>query len=104
MLNSTSNRPDVRDRPHPGTLTGRVWEIADEITREKGRRAERREVIERYVAEKGNRTRPVLSTSTGKGTTKSTARNHDVSRCPHHRGASPGGAAATEGHLGTVES
>ena len=27
----------------------------DEITREKGRRAERREVIERYVAENGNR-------------------------------------------------
>ena len=55
MLNSTSSRPVVRDRPHPGTLTGRVWEIADEITREKGRRAERREVIERYVAENGNR-------------------------------------------------
>ena len=43
-------RPVVRGRPHPGTLTGRVWEIADEITREKGRRAERREVIERYVS------------------------------------------------------
>ena len=55
MLDSTSNRPMVRDRPHPGTRTGRVWEIADEITREKGRRAERREVIERYVAENGNR-------------------------------------------------
>ena len=55
MLNSISNRPVVRDRPHPGTLTARVWEIADEITREKGRRAERREVIERYVAENGNR-------------------------------------------------
>ena len=55
MLNSTSNRPVDRDRPHPGTLTGRVWEIADEITREKGRRAERREVIERYIAENGNR-------------------------------------------------
>ena len=55
MLDSISNRPMVRDRPHPGTRTGRVWEIADEITREKGRRAERREVIERYVAENGNR-------------------------------------------------
>lgn len=55
MLNTTSDRPDVRARPHPGTRTGRVWEIADEITREKGRRAERREVIERYVAENGNR-------------------------------------------------
>ena len=55
MLNTTSDRPDVRGRPHPGTRTARVWEIADEITREKGRRAERREVIERYVAENGNR-------------------------------------------------
>ena len=49
------DRPVVHGRPQPGTLTGRVWEIADEITREKGRRAERREVIERYVAENGNR-------------------------------------------------
>ena len=55
MLNATSDRPDVRGRPHPDTRTGRVWEIADEITREKGRRAERHEVIERYVAENGNR-------------------------------------------------
>ena len=55
MLNSAPNQPVVRERPHPGTLTGRVWEIADEITHEKGRRAERREVIERYVAENGNR-------------------------------------------------
>ena len=55
MFSPTSSRTDVRGRPHPGTRTGRVWEIADEITREKGRRAERREVIERYVAENGNR-------------------------------------------------
>ena len=55
MLNATSDRPDVRGRPRPGTRTGRVWEIADEITREKGRRAERREVVERYVAENGKR-------------------------------------------------
>lgn len=41
-------------RPRPGALTGRVWEIADGITRETGRRAERREVIQRYVAEGGN--------------------------------------------------
>ena len=55
MSDPTSDRPVVQERPHPGTLTGRVWEIADEITREKGRRAERREVIERYVTENGNR-------------------------------------------------
>ena len=55
MLTPVLDRPVVHGRPQPGTLTGRVWEIADEITREKGRRAERREVIERYVAENGNR-------------------------------------------------
>ena len=55
MLNSVSDGATAHARPQPGTLTGRVWELADEITREKGRRAERREVIERYVAENGNR-------------------------------------------------
>ena len=55
MLNAVPDRPPVHGRPQPATLTGRVWEIADEITRERGRRAERREVIERCVAEDGNR-------------------------------------------------
>ena len=41
--------------PSSGTRTGRVWEIADAITLEKGRRAQRHEVVERYVAENGNR-------------------------------------------------
>ena len=54
-MNTTSDRSDVRARPRPGTRTGRVWEIADEITREQGRRAERHEVIDRYAAENGNR-------------------------------------------------
>ena len=40
-------------RPRAG-WTARVWEIADEITRERGRRAERREVRERVLAEGGN--------------------------------------------------
>ena len=40
--------------PRPGTRTRRVWDISDAITRETGRRAQRREVIERYVAEGGN--------------------------------------------------
>jgi hypothetical protein len=40
--------------PKPGSATGRVWEIADAITREAGRMARRGEVIERYVAEGGN--------------------------------------------------
>ena len=55
MFDSVSSRAVTHRRPDPGTRTGRVWEIADEITREKGRRAKRREVIERYVAERGNR-------------------------------------------------
>lgn len=34
--------------------TGRVWAISDDITREKGRKATRREVMEAYLAEDGN--------------------------------------------------
>lgn len=48
------DRPVLYSRPRPGTRTGRVWEVADEVTREKGRRASRREVLERIVAENGN--------------------------------------------------
>ena len=40
--------------PDPASKTGRVWEIADEITQEQGRRAKREEVIHTYVAEGGN--------------------------------------------------
>ncbi len=43
------------ERPLSGTQTGRVWDIAEQITREKGRCAERSEVIERFTAEGGNR-------------------------------------------------
>lgn len=39
--------------PAPGSKTGRVWEIADRITREKGRKAKREEVMRAYVAEGG---------------------------------------------------
>ncbi len=42
-------------RPLAGTITGRVWDIADEITRKKGRCAERSEVIERFAAQGGNK-------------------------------------------------
>ena len=47
--------PTVRKRPAAGTKTGRVWDTADEITREKRRAATCREVRERYTAEGGNR-------------------------------------------------
>lgn len=43
-----------RPRPAPGTRTGRVWEIADQISRESGSLAARREVLERVAAEGGN--------------------------------------------------
>lgn len=41
-------------RPAEGTLTRRVWDIADEETRREGRLASRARVIERVVAEGGN--------------------------------------------------
>ena len=47
---------DVRySRPRSGTRTGRVWEIADERTREVGYRAKRSDVIQCCVAEGINR-------------------------------------------------
>ena len=54
MSNLPADQSVVFRRPKPGTKTGRVWEIADEITREKGRPARRREVIEHFTAENGN--------------------------------------------------
>ena len=50
-----NDRPVTYSRPRPGTRTGRVWEVADAITREKGHRASRREVVDRIAAENGNR-------------------------------------------------
>lgn len=41
-------------RPKSDGATGKVWEIADQITRESGRRASRKEVIDRVVAAGGN--------------------------------------------------
>lgn len=41
-------------RPSKGTLTRRVWDIADEETERRGSLADRRRVIERVVAEGGN--------------------------------------------------
>lgn len=38
----------------PTSKTGRVWQIADQITREKDRKAKRGEVIDAYVAQGGN--------------------------------------------------
>lgn len=54
MQNPSVGQPVAYRRPKPGTKTGRVWNIADEITREKCRPAKRREVIERFTAENGN--------------------------------------------------
>ena len=41
-------------RPTPGTLTAQVWDVADQISRDTGRRANRKEVIARIVALGGN--------------------------------------------------
>lgn len=54
----TAVAPDATldpSRPLPGTQTGQVWDLADEITLEKGRCAERGEVVERFAAQGGNR-------------------------------------------------
>jgi bifunctional DNA-binding transcriptional regulator/antitoxin component of YhaV-PrlF toxin-antitoxin module len=42
------------NRPSSGTLTGSVWEIADRISQETGRRAARNEVIDAVVRAGGN--------------------------------------------------
>ena len=54
MQNLSIAQTVIYRRPKPGTKTGRVWDIADELTRVKGRPAKRREVIERFTAENGN--------------------------------------------------
>lgn len=41
-------------RPKAGTATGRVWEIADELSEQAGQPAERAEVLKAYEAEGGN--------------------------------------------------
>lgn len=41
-------------RPSYGTKTGRVWEIADEITHKNGRLARRQEVMDQFAKEGGN--------------------------------------------------
>lgn len=41
-------------RPTIGTLTGRVWEIADQITLDTGERAKRLQVMEAFAREGGN--------------------------------------------------
>lgn len=46
---STANR-----RPSHGTMTSRVWEIADQLSRQSARRASSKEVIDAYVREGGN--------------------------------------------------
>lgn len=41
-------------RPDADSRTGRVWNVADEITQQQGRRATRRQVMDRVVEEGGN--------------------------------------------------
>ena len=45
--------PERHGPPRPGTCFRRVWDLADQITQEQGRRATRREVRERYEGEGG---------------------------------------------------
>lgn len=41
-------------RPKAGTKTGRVWEIADQLSKSKGEPATRAEVLKAFEAEGGN--------------------------------------------------
>lgn len=54
-MSTPEDQPIAYPVPGPGTRSRRVWEIADAVTEETGRRAERREVVDRFVAENGNR-------------------------------------------------
>jgi hypothetical protein len=44
----------IAQRPTLGTQTGRVWELADQLSRELGRKAKRKEVLDAYAREGGN--------------------------------------------------
>ena len=54
-MNTPKDTRILYPMPSEGTRTRRVWEIADAVTRETGHRATRRDVVERFVAENGNR-------------------------------------------------
>jgi hypothetical protein len=49
-------------RPDSGTVTGKLWDIADEISKEKGRPALRSEVVARYMAEQPNANQATANT------------------------------------------
>lgn len=53
-MDSSKDARVLYPMPGEGTRTRRVWEIADAVTRETGRRAARRDVVEQFVAENGN--------------------------------------------------
>ncbi len=42
-------------RPSAGTKTRKVWEIADRLSKESGKKAKRKTVIEAYIKDGGNR-------------------------------------------------
>ncbi|MDE2446894.1 MAG: hypothetical protein KGO94_11985 [Alphaproteobacteria bacterium] len=46
--------PATTSRPSYGTQTGRVWELADQLSRQLGRKAKRQEVMDAYAREGGN--------------------------------------------------
>ena len=66
--------PTVNKRPAAGTKTGRVWDTADAITREKRRAATCREVRERYVAEGATEVLRTHSTRIGRRPTAAASR------------------------------
>lgn len=49
-------------RPEPGSVTGALWDIADEISRELGRPAPRKDVVDRYMANVPNANQATANT------------------------------------------
>jgi len=74
-----------RGRPGSGTKTGRVWDIADELSRKLGRRATHLEVRKKYVDEEG-----------GEATTCTTTYYNWKSSFDVHAAAATSGAGLAE--------
>lgn len=49
-------------RPEPGSVTGKVWDIADDISRKLGRPAPRKDVIAAYMTAQPNANRATANT------------------------------------------
>lgn len=56
-------------RPDAGSVTGKLWDIADEISNSKGAPATRKEVVDRYMAEVSGANQATANTQYARWTT-----------------------------------